>query len=191
MPEPEFSGRSPPPLTYKGQPIKFFLIDRVAAGYDEKTVCSMFRNFFEVDDKDEAIMQIISSEEDKQRIWARRREIVNEIERTDLTGILMRHINKLDSMSDSTGDIRDLTQIASTLNSLISTVKPKTDKIIVQKTITTNNYNQFNAVFLEDLQAQGIIKILNQKRYEELFKEPITSANDITAFIDAPSSTQG
>ena len=152
---------------YRGKPIRYFLIDRLAAGYDKKTVCSMFRSFFEMPDNDESILKMVEGAE--KEIEDRRIEIMKEIEEKDLTSIVLRHINKLDYAADGTEDVRELTSIASSLSNLVSIVKPKQIQTNIQKTITTNNYNQFNAIFLHDLEKDGIIKITDAQRFQKLF----------------------
>ncbi|MFA5158076.1 MAG: hypothetical protein WC451_02725 [Patescibacteria group bacterium] len=170
-----------PNNTYKGKPIKYFLIDRLAAGYDKKVVCSMFRHFFEIPDSDDEILKIIKDSEEE--IETRRLEIIKEIDEKDLTSIILRHINKLDYAANGTEDVKDLTTIATGISNLVSLVKPKQVQTNIQKTVTTNNYVQINATFINDLEKDGIIKIIDAERFGKLFggaPSSISPSSDIS-----------
>lgn len=155
--------------TYHGQPIKYFLIDRLAAGFPRPQACILFRRFFEVIDSDEEILKIIDYPEIDSDIEERRKNLLLEIEKTNLIGIVFKHISALDELATSSGDTEEKLQILNTLQRFIESAKPKERKEEAPKQVNITNYNQINAAFITDLEKDGVISVLNREKFQQLF----------------------
>lgn len=157
--------------TYKGRPMRYFLIDRLAAGFDEKSVCHQFRMFFEVGDTDEQIMGIFTDIAERDAlIEERKQQLIEEIDKTNITGLILKQLKRLDEKSDETDEINDLVKITNVFAASLVSLREKKDvQPAPNKQINVNYYNQFNATFLTDLEGQGIIKILDQEKFSKLF----------------------
>jgi len=162
-----------PNSTYKGQPIRYFLIDRLAAGFDTKTTCSLFRSFFDYIATDEEIMKLVDDDESRKEIEERRGQVLLEIDRTNLVGIMMRHINNLDAMAENSDDTSEKMAVLNTLQRFIESAKPKMEKQDAPKQITvTNNYTQINSNFIVDLEKDGVVKIVDRAKFNRLYGLP-------------------
>jgi len=171
--------------TWRGKPMRYFLIDRLAAGFDRSTCANMFRRFFDVIDTDEEILKILGDgPQVEAEIEDRRAQILEEIKSTDVIGILVKQIHRLDEKSDEVEELDDLIKIVSTLNGAIGTLRPKTQQTEskpVQQ--ITNNYNQMNINFLTDLENDKLISIIDRPRFNRLFSigTPSDAATSVSA----------
>ena len=155
------------PSKYKSQPIRFFVIDRLAAGFSDDEVCSMFRNFFETQETDEEILLL--AKDSGPDIEMRRAEIVSDIKRSDLTGILLRHIQRLDEKSNSVEDIRALTNLSVAIGSLVSAARPRNPPVQIQSQVNIISAAPINAKFLEDLVNDGVLAVASEAKSKKLF----------------------
>lgn len=180
-----------PPSTYKGRPMRYFLIDRLAAGFDEKSVCHQFRMFFEVPDTDEQILSMLSDRDStSSEIEVRKQELMEEIDRTNITSLILRHVKRLDSESENTDDIGDLVKIITALNDTLVTLKPRDAASPSLKSMTVNYYNQFNATFIQDLESQNIIRIVDREKFAQLFLGPGEAKGDEGAAVTSPPTKE-
>lgn len=160
-----------PHSTYKGKPMRYFIVDRTAAGFAEQDICHQFRMFFEVTDSDAEIMSLVSdkAEFDKD-VEEQKTKLLEEIDRTNITGMILKHLRRLDEKSEETEDIGDLVKITTVLTTSLATLRPKSDSVASgAKNLTVNYYNQFNANFITDLESQKIIKIVDEEKFKRLF----------------------
>lgn len=178
--------------TYNGLPIKYFIIDRLAAGFDRPTCASMFRTFFDVPTLSEAeIFKIVDNDPSiQEEIEARRQSFVADIERTNLVGILIRHINSLDGMAKDAVDTTEKIQILGTLQRFIESARPKQEKVDAPRQITvTNNYTQINSNFIVDLEKDGVLKIVDRAKFNRLYGLPAPEI-DIASITTTSSSSE-
>jgi hypothetical protein len=167
--------------------MRYFLIDRLAAGFDEKTVCHQFRMFFEVPDSDADIMAMLSPREEIEKdIEARRQEILDDIEKTNITGMILKHIKRLDERSENVDDISDLVKITTVLTTSLATLRPRDAPAAGAKSLTVNYYNQFNATFIQDLETQDIIRIVDRKKFDQLFLGQGEAKGDDSPAVTSP-----
>lgn len=153
-------------LIYKGGPVKYFMIDRLAAGFQEKEACELFRSHFEVDYSDSEILVLVNNSETE--IEEQRRKLIDKVDKTNLVSMLMRHIHNIDREAGKATETRDLVSLTNTLAGLITTVKPRPKEapINIEKQV---NFIQINTNFLDDLIRDKVIKVIDTAKYTKMF----------------------
>lgn len=167
-------------------PIRYFLLDRVSAGFKDEDICFQFKEAFGRDITPIEITQILDSDGTMQEdIKKRTEELIEQIKAQNLISMSLSMIELLNKRIAELKDQKDSKALYSTLNSLnvlkgyIEMMMQKIEKKEEKVAVVINQQN--NYLILEELEKKGFLAITDKKSIKRLLRVPDEEEGSVQA----------